>query len=111
MTAADRPLTAPNIAEPDSALLDFRRATADDLRGLASFHDAEPTWEWLDALRPSGEEGFALGVRLQSSPGRDALALMEAALAALPITLEADVIDELATDFADIYLTLSLIHI
>lgn len=105
MTAADRPLTAPNIAEPDSALLDFCRAAADDLRDLASFHDAEPTWEWLDALRPSGEEGFALGVRLQSSPGRDALALMEAALAALPITLEADVIDELATDFADIYLT------
>ncbi|MBL8251864.1 MAG: molecular chaperone TorD family protein [Candidatus Competibacter sp.] len=100
---ADRPVFIQAIQEPDPALADFRRAVADDLRDLAALHDVEPTRELLEDLKPP--DGLALGLNLQSSPGKDALARMNAALAALPAPLETQIMDELAADYADIYLT------
>lgn len=94
--------------EPDagpSATFDhFRRLVAEDLLSFALLHHAEPSGELLESLR--GDSGsLALGLELQSPAGREALNAMAAALAGLPATLDQTVLDQLAADYADIYLT------
>ncbi|MBK8508062.1 MAG: molecular chaperone TorD family protein [Candidatus Competibacteraceae bacterium] len=101
---ADQAVIAQMLTESATALGAFRRAVADDLGDLALFHDVEPSRELLDALKRQ-PGGFALGLNLRSPTGAEALALMDAALAALPAVAEARVMDELAADYADIYLT------
>ena len=88
---------------PDKALRVFTRVVADDLAMLASLHDREPEEAFLQALR---EDGFpeGLGLKLLSKNGGRAVDLMKHSLATLPVPIDAATIDELAADYADIYL-------
>lgn len=85
-------------------LLVFGSAAAEDLQGLAELHDREPDEALLTALRevdfPDG-----LGLRLRSERGRQAQTIMAKALAQLFAPVDKDILDLLAVDFAEIYLT------
>ena len=89
-------------------LLDtFYRAVADDLEMLALLHDKEPDAELLEALRDSDfPAGF--GLKLVGESGLRALETMRHAVRALPDPLTGRLIDELAADYADIYLNHTL---
>ncbi len=86
-------------------LLDqLRTSVAADLKLLAMLHDKEPEAKTLAALR---EEGLAqsLGLRLETAAGRAALDIFDQAVAALPDTPGDDVLDRLAVEYGEIYLT------
>ncbi|MCU7916812.1 MAG: molecular chaperone TorD family protein [Candidatus Thiodiazotropha sp. (ex Epidulcina cf. delphinae)] len=88
---------------PAKGLKVFCQAVADDMAMLSSLHDKEPDAGLLQALR---EEGFpdGLGLELIGESGQRAFDLMKRALAALPEQIDDAVLDELAADFANIYL-------
>lgn len=90
-------------SRPVEALKTFSQVVADDLAMLTSLHDKEPDDLLLQALR---EEGFpqGLGLRLIGEGGSQALDLMKRALAALPEEIDESVLNELAADYANIYL-------
>lgn len=94
-------------AADDQWLARFGKAVADDLRDLARLHDREPDPALLEALR---EVSFPdhLGLQLRSERGREALRVMRQAIAELPQPPDAEVLDRLAVDFAEIYLTYGL---
>lgn len=85
-------------------LEDFRAAAALDLITLAALHHAELDDERLAQLRLVGFPE-SMGVRLMSEPGREATALMCAAVQQLPTPMPQALRDELAADYAAIYLT------
>lgn len=89
------------------ALESFRAAVARDLGLLARVHNAELDDSLLELLR---EAGFPqdMGLRLTGRDGREALAFMAGAMAQLAVPLPAVVRDELAADYAAIYLTYAL---
>lgn len=91
-------------SETDRLLAGFRQAVSDDLQGLALLHHTEPTAEWLDSWRQQADEEV-LGLRLQTPAGQEALAAIREALATLPARIDNATLDELAADYADIYLT------
>ena len=97
---------APNTwhQELHPVLADFRRAVADDLLGLALLHHSEPTRELLDSLRQEAR-GLSLGLNLNSPAGKNALDKMSAAINSLPAVMDDALLDELAADYADIYIT------
>lgn len=78
-------------------------AIADDIELLASLHDREPTREVLEAARkaPIADQ---LAMRLQSERGRQALSAFARMLVSLPPEIDAAFLDELAADFAAVYL-------
>jgi TorA maturation chaperone TorD len=87
----------------DEALRPFAEALAADIGLLASLHDRELTAEVAEAARAcSIAEQLAL--TLASPAGRTAVAAFDEALKELPVTLDAEVIDELAAQYADVYL-------
>jgi len=87
----------------DEALRPFAEALAADIGLLASLHDCELTAQVAEAARAySIAEQLAL--TLASPTGRDAVAAFDEALKELPATLDAEVIDELAAQYADVYL-------
>jgi len=88
----------------DSLLPRFRELVAEDLRLLALLQEREPDWNLLSKLR---EHRFSenLGIRLKSEAGRQAHELLDNFLAQLPAAPEQRLLDELAADFAAIYLT------
>ena len=79
-------------------------ALAEDAESLAVLHDRELTPALIAALK---EVGFpaSLGQLPASSAARDAWALMGAAVAALPTAPSANDMDDLAAEYAAIYLT------
>lgn len=82
----------------------FRTAVASDLTTLAVLHDAELDDALLARLRQCGfPQG--LGLRLKSQACAEALGLMDAALRGLDSPLSQTTLDELAADYAAIYLT------
>ena len=85
-------------------LASFREAVGDDLRLIASLHDREIDAVGIAQLRaiefPSG-----LGLNLSKPAGKQAQMEMTNVLAELPDKLDQAMIDELAVDFAAIYLT------
>ena len=96
---------APGPQGEQGALLQaFRVATAGDLETLALFHDREPDAVWLQALRTTDLHHDLLGLRLTSRGATEALEVLEAAISALPEPVDSAGLDELAADFADIYL-------
>lgn len=104
MKVADQIVRDQRDTQGNSVLADFRRAVSDDMRVLALLHHTEPTRELLGSLKqPTGD--LVLGLQLQSSAGTEALKVMRVALAALPAMPDDSVMDELAADYADIYLT------
>ena len=82
---------------------EFCQAVAEDLSALAVLHHEEPAAELLNALR---QEGFpeGLGLQLQGEQGIQAADLMTRALSVLPEQLDQDILNELAADYASIYL-------
>lgn len=85
----------------------FRAAAALDLGTLARMHNAELDDATLAQLRLAGfPEG--LGLRLQGAAGLEAMAFMVRALDELTPPLSCGALDELAADYAAIYLTYAL---
>ncbi len=81
----------------------FREHVAEDLELLAALHDREPDATILEGLRKLDFPGD-LGLHLTSEKGLQAHQLMSQALAALPDHPEIQDLDELAADYANIYL-------
>jgi len=82
----------------------FRSAVALDLITHAVLHNAELDDVTLSTLKlcafPHG-----LGMRLKSQAGKEALAMMDDAIQRLTSPMTQDTLDELAADYAAIYLT------
>lgn len=79
-------------------------ALADDALTLALLHDAEPSAPGLASLKAVGfPDNLALAPT--GAAARHARELMRSALAALPDDIGVGLLDELAADFAAIYLT------
>lgn len=89
-------------AAPD-VLEIFRKQTAEDLQLLAILHDREPDAQLLQHLR---EADFprVLALKLESESGLQAMDLMQRAIASLPGAIPTRFLDELAADYASIYL-------
>ncbi|RDH87027.1 MAG: dehydrogenase [endosymbiont of Escarpia spicata] len=89
------------IAEDPLAV--FCSAVTGDLSLLAMLHDIEPEEKLLSALR---SEGFStsLGLRLKSDEGQKSLAFFDETLRALPEDIGTETLDQLAADYASIYL-------
>ncbi len=80
------------------------RAAAEDLHLLARLHDREPDRRLLELLRSVPfRDHLALDLRRPESLA--ALAELDRGLGMLPARIDASVLDGLAADFADIYLT------
>lgn len=88
---------------PAHPLDDFCRAVAQDLTELAVLHDTEVDASLLRSLKQSGFP--ALRLKLESRPAQEASALLERALTEIPESPDPQLIDDLAADFAGIYLT------
>jgi len=88
----------------DAAWQSFAAALADDAESLAALHDRE-----LDAATVAALKAVAfpanLGLLPDGEAARDAWTLMATAVAELPAAPDAAAIDELAADYAAIYLT------
>jgi TorA maturation chaperone TorD len=82
---------------------DITEAIAEDLELLAALHDREPTREWLEAARACPIQA-QLGLVLESAAGRAALVAFDSAVAALPGELSQQDLDDLAAEYANIYL-------
>ncbi len=87
-----------------AGLAEFREAVAGDLALLSVLHASELDRDRLAALRRIGFPD-ALAFGLQGEFGRQALDLMRGAMAEIPEDPSRQVIDDLAADFAAIYLT------
>ncbi|NJO16839.1 MAG: dehydrogenase [Thioploca sp.] len=88
----------------ESALLaHFRQGAAEDLRELAWLQYQELSYAVVEELK---QVNFPdnLGLRLQSSESQEVLDFMRKAIAELPVPIEKKVLDDLAVDFASIYL-------
>ena len=85
-------------------LAEFRAAVTQDLQMLAVLHDREPSQALIEALRSSSFPE-SLGLTLESERGVKAQQLLKETLDALPESLDEETQDELAVDYADIYLT------
>ena len=83
---------------------DFCVAVAQDLMQLAVLHDSEANNPLIQSLKQTGFPN-TLGLRLQSKDARDAMTLVEQALAEMPDPIDEQETDELAVDYAAIYLT------
>lgn len=81
----------------------FCSAVAEDLSILAMLHDVEPDKKLLSSLR---SEGFtsSLGLRLKSDEGKKSLAFFDKTLHDLPKEIVTETLDQLAADYASIYL-------
>lgn len=86
---------------------EFCAAVAGDLAALAALHDKELDAAALDQLRAAGADGL-LRLRLVNPNSRDALQFLDEALSGLPARFDEAVLDALAADYADIYLTYGL---
>lgn len=91
----------------EDPLAEFRAAVAHDILALALLHNEELTGELIAQL--SAEE-FPRSLQLQliSGPGRDATKLFHNAVRLLGDDVDAQLLDELAADYAGIYLTHAL---
>lgn len=88
----------------EQTLHEFRAAVAQDLELLAALHHAELDTPLLEQLHEA-DFPSTMGLRLVSEDGYRASALMHDAMAALPLPLAPRLADELAADYAAIYLT------
>lgn len=93
----------PLVSAEASPVQGFASAVAADLDLIASLHDREWTAAVIEAARacPISEQ---LGFLPPEMAAGDAMAAFDAALAALPAVIDRAVVDEMASDFADIYL-------
>jgi len=92
-----------NNAKEETLAL-FREAVAQDLNALATLHHAELDEVQLGQLKMAGFPD-GIGLRLLGDDGMRAIMLMRQAMAELSAPLAPAVLDELAADYAAIYLT------
>ncbi len=90
-------------SQQNSQLNRFFNIVAEDLRMLSALHTREPDADLIQVLR---EEQFpqGLGLKLTSELGREACDVVADALKMLPNTPDQKALDELAADYASIYL-------
>ncbi|MEW8534972.1 MAG: molecular chaperone TorD family protein [Candidatus Thiodiazotropha endolucinida] len=81
----------------------FYNAVADDLEMLALLHQKEPDSRILEALLDCNFP-HSLGLKLVTEAGSEAIDLMSRVIKSLPEVHDDDFLDELAADYADIYL-------
>ncbi len=81
----------------------FRSRVAEDLRILARLHDREPDVELASELRAI-DFPRCLTLPLADGPAQEAIMIMEQSLNLLPQEAGKQVLDELAADYAGIYL-------
>lgn len=96
-------MTAVSKAVPDHRLVEFRTAVAADLTVLAILHEREADNDLIQSLKTTGFPK-SLGLKLISRQGCDATRMMQNALTELSDPLAPDDTDELAADYAAIYL-------
>jgi TorA maturation chaperone TorD len=87
----------------DEALGRFRHAVSEDLLTLALLHDRELDRERILAMKEDGYSDL-FGLKLESSKGKEAVALFRRGLTDIPKTLDQASLDILAAEYADIYL-------
>ncbi len=96
-----------NAALPKSDLPDFlntfRIRVAEDLNLIATLHDREPDATLLRELKRI-DFPFCLTLIPEIGPGAQALFLLEEALAKLSVDVDQCTLDDLAADYASIYL-------
>ncbi|MCU7845958.1 MAG: molecular chaperone TorD family protein [Candidatus Thiodiazotropha sp. (ex Monitilora ramsayi)] len=92
---------------PVKLLQTFYQAVADDLEMLMLLQDREPDWGILEGMRDCNFPK-EMGLKLVSEEGTTAIELMVQAVNSIPETPESAYLDELAADYADIYLNHSL---
>ncbi|MEW8505361.1 MAG: molecular chaperone TorD family protein [Candidatus Thiodiazotropha sp.] len=85
----------------------FYQAVAEDLEMLAILHQEEPDSLILGGLRDF-DFPHSMGVKLISEAGLNAIDLMTRVIESFPKSFDDDLLDELAADYADIYLNHSL---
>lgn len=88
-------------------LISFRKRAAEDLTIIASLHDKEPDQAQIDQLKAI-DFPFCLTIIPDSGPGADALALLQQALEELSTTIDSKTLDNLAADYAAIYLNYNI---
>ncbi len=81
----------------------FRKRVAEDLQLLAVLHDREPDKSLLQELRKV-EFPDCLTLLPDTEPGKDAMAQMQQGLSSLSVEPDLDTLNELAADYASIYL-------
>ncbi|MGD9669817.1 MAG: molecular chaperone [Hyphomicrobiaceae bacterium] len=97
--------TGPSLSVPQLDDVDalVREALAQDFRLLGALNDREPTADLLEELRSArAEDWFAVKATSELLAG--AYRLLDAALDAMPYPIGASTLDELAADYASIYL-------
>lgn len=85
----------------------FRKQTAEDLELLAVLHDREPDARLLQQLRQA-DFPQVMALNLESEPGLRAVDLMQKSIASMPEAITTDFLDNLAADYASIYLNHSI---
>ncbi len=91
------------ISETPDVLSTLREHVAEDLQLLATIHDAEPGAVLLKELKAQVFPS-CLTLLPDTQPGTDAMVLMHQALSALPDDPDQVTLDDLAADYASIYL-------
>lgn len=94
---------AQSVSLPDEIGALLRQAWARDLRLLAALNDQEPTAELLDSLRSSSAEDW-FGFKANTDVAAGARGLLDTALDAMPNPIDAATLNDLAVDYAAIYL-------
>jgi len=91
------------VSEPQNILESFRTRVAEDLQLLATLHDREPDTALIKELKLLA---FPADLTLlpDTQPGIESVALMQQALSSLPDDPDQRILDELAADYASIYL-------
>ncbi len=92
------------MTDPESTIDDIAAALAEDFDLLAHLHDCEVSADTLQGLRRHRLQDW-FGLRLRRPAGKAALGALDRALADLPAEIDAATLDDLAADYADIYLT------
>ena len=90
-------------SEIEDLLGSFREHVAEDLQVLATLHDHEPDATLLQQLK-AVEFPSSLTLLPETEPGIEAMTLVQQALSALSTDPDQEILDELAADYASIYL-------
>ncbi len=99
----DHKADAPAERAPSESEAAFYAIVSRDLELLALLHDREPTAELIEALRTAAADGW-FGLKAMSQTTQRGSELFAAALAEMPQPLVQATLDELAVDYANIYL-------
>ena len=90
-------------SEIEDLLGTFRKHVAEDLQVLATLHDREPDATLLQQLK-AVDFPSSLTLLPDTEPGIEAMTLVKQALSALSTDPDQKILDELAADYASIYL-------